>query len=351
MQAWTEEKILREAKKYKTKKEWRENSLKSYQAAARQKIVEKVSSHMEVLGTHHKRCIYTIKVLNKKIIYIGLTYNFNRRIRSHFETSRFKNLIKRFGKRAIKPEKITEYIDVNEAQKLEKKLINKFKSLKYEVLNIAKGGGLGGNTIYWTKDKILDEFKKVKSLEDWRTKYKGSYEAARKFGIYKDLSNKLERKARKPWKDKYLVIQDAKKYQTKTEWRRKSPSAVLYAEKNKFYSEATQHMKSKIPWRKWNHKNVIEEGRKYKTRTEWDRYSSASYLYALKHNLIDKILPSKNTVKWNKEKIIEIAKKYKSISEWRNSDPKSYKASVRLGYHHLTTKHLTYKIKIKKKFN
>lgn len=346
---WTFNKILSEAKKYKTKKDWRKYSKKSYLAATRNKIVDRVSSHMEALGTHHKRCIYTIKVLNKKIIYIGLTYNFNRRIKNHLETSRFKNLIKKFGKAAIKAEKITGYIDVKEAQKLEQKLIKKFRSLKYEVLNIVKGGGLGGNTVYWTKEKVLEEFKKIKSVEEWREKYKGSYQAAYKFNLYKKLSSNLLRKKREAslWTNKKSVLADALKYNTKSLWKKNSITAVRYARKNGFYDEATKHMKNAI-WGRWNKENVIEIGRKYKTRSEWDKKSHQSYIYALKNNLVDQVMPRKNNLIWNKKTILDIAKKYKTISEWRSHDPNSYKASVRYGYHKEATKHLIYKINLKK---
>jgi len=343
---WTFNEILSEAKKYKTKKDWRKYSKKAYQAAVRNKIVDRASAHMEVLGTHHKRCVYTIKVLDKKIIYIGLTYNFQRRIRNHLETSRFRNLIKKFGRDAIKAEKLTEYIDVKEAQKLETKLINKFKLLKYEVLNIVKGGGLGGNTIYWTKEKVLEEVKKIKSLEEWREKYKGSYQAAIKFNLYKRLSSNLTRKQRegKVWTDKASVLADALKYKSKSVWRDNSVSAVRFARKNGFYDEATKHMKNSI-WSRWDHKNVIEVGKKFKTRSEWNKKSHQSYLYALKHKLVDQVMPRMNSMIWNKETILKIVKKYKSISEWRANDPNSYKASVKYGYHKDATKHLIYKIK------
>ena len=41
------------------------------------------------MGSHYYRCLYSIEIKKEKKIYIGLTYNFNQRIKDHLKTKRF----------------------------------------------------------------------------------------------------------------------------------------------------------------------------------------------------------------------------------------------------------------------
>ena len=109
-----------------------------------------------------------MKLKDKKIIYIELTYNFKRRIRDHFKSERILTLIDRYGKDKIISKKLTEYLDNQEAIKKEGEFVNFMKERKkYEILNEKTTGGLGGTTIIWNKKKILIEAKKYKTIKEW----------------------------------------------------------------------------------------------------------------------------------------------------------------------------------------
>ena len=81
---------------------------------------------------------------------------------------------------------------------------------------------------------------------------------------------------------------------------------------------------------RWTKPLIKIEAKKFKTKSEWKRKSRFSYFAARYYNLLnDKSLTShfiKPTikVKWTKEKILLEAKKYKTRKEWRLKSPASY---------------------------
>jgi len=85
---------------------------------------------------------------------------------------------------------------------------------------------------------------------------------------------------------------------------------------------------------RWNKKLVSKESLKFKTRSDWQKKSGSSYVFALKNNLLDKLMPKKKYVyrgKWTNKNIIKEAKRYKSITEWQKNSWGSYKRSREIG--------------------
>ena len=180
---WPKEKVLEDALKYDSIKSWRYYSSAAYSTAWNKGWLNEVSAHMRKDGTFYKRCLYSIKIRNQNIVYIGLTFKYKKRIRDHLKTERFINLANKFGVKSIIPNQLTDYIDVNKAQRLEKKLIKKMKESGYEVLNKNNGGSIGGTEIKWSKKKIVESAKKYKTIKEWRKRFDPAYVAALKFGI------------------------------------------------------------------------------------------------------------------------------------------------------------------------
>ena len=300
---WSKNKILADALKYKTKKEWIMNSATAFRKSHDLNITDQASLHFEKVGNLLKRCVYTISVYGKKIIYIGLTFNFNERIKSHLKTRRFKDLIKVYGKKSLIINQVSEYIEINQAQKLEIKLVKKFKNLGYSVLNIAKAGGAGGMPLMWTPENIILDANKYKILKDWRVNSGGAYAAALRINIISKVTShmirninpgspnagkKLKYQNSKFSENKKEILLDAKKYSLKTTWITKSKAAYKYARDNGFYEEATKHMFQK---KKWDNKSVLAEGSKFKNRSDWNKNSAGSFRFALKHRLIKTVFP------------------------------------------------------------
>lgn len=270
---WTKKKILESSKGHKTIKSWRDNHPQAYTRAHRIKILDKITSKMIRLGDQYKRCIYSIKIKKYKIIYIGLTYNFDQRIQSHLKTKRFLKLRKKFGKNSLLIKKLSPYIDRAKAAEKEKNLIQKYKVNGYKILNRKEGGGLGSMKRMWNKESIYKSSKKYKFLRDWRTEESGAYQAAKKLGYLNDIKKNLKKMWEFKW-DKQSVFKDALKYKTRTEWARNS-RAYDSAQRNGWLNSATKHMiRGDVFWTKGK---ILKEALKYNKRIDFMKYSKGAY--------------------------------------------------------------------------
>jgi predicted GIY-YIG superfamily endonuclease len=175
---WSKKNILIEALKYRTKKEWIQRSGSSYNMAKRKGIISEASKHMNPLGTLHKRCLYTIKIPKYNLVYVGITFNYQRRITDHLNSLRFKNLINLYGRDAIISKKETDYLPIKDALERESLLIYQLTKIGFNVLNTTKGGQAGGNRLFWTYDKIIETTKKYTTFRDWVKNERRAYATA-----------------------------------------------------------------------------------------------------------------------------------------------------------------------------
>ena len=87
----------------------------------------------------------------------------------------------------------------------------------------------------------------------------------------------------------------------------------------------------------WNNKNnVIEESKKYKTRTEFYKKCISAYRSAIKHCWIDELIWLKNERKvkrgfWTIENLKKEAKKYATKSELLKNNKSAYVIAKKKG--------------------
>ena len=100
---------------------------------------------------------------------------------------------------------------------------------------------------FWNKKTIIEAVRKFKSFEEWIKKDKSqSYSVATNLGLLNDPEvtghlTKLEFRYIGHWtKDK--IIKDAKKYNSRSEWKKKSGGAYAAAKRYNYFEEATKHM-------------------------------------------------------------------------------------------------------------
>ena len=233
---WTKKRVLESALNYETKLDWLINDPKAYYAARRLKCLEYATRHMVPLGSLHSRCIYSIEVKNKKIIYIGLTYNFKRRIKDHFKSERISILKKKFGENKIISKKLTGYLSNQLAIKKEGEYVKVFEKKGYEILNEKTTGGLGGTTIIWTKGKILIEAIKYKTIKEWLENDPRSYKAAWAMGILPEATKHMKILWEKKW-NKKKIWASIKGIKVASHWREKFPGAEPAARRLGIYKE------------------------------------------------------------------------------------------------------------------
>ena len=161
---WTKERCQEEALKYTTKKEFGLYSASAYNRAKKLKIIDDICSHMIISGNIIKRCIYVYEFVDNSA-YIGLTYNIDNRHSRHLKQLNspvYKNVKNNI---LYKLKQLTNYINIEEARELENFYVNKYKNENWNVLNLKKTGGLGGNILKWTYDMCLKESKKISNYK------------------------------------------------------------------------------------------------------------------------------------------------------------------------------------------
>jgi len=163
------------------------------------------------------------------------------------------------------------------------------------------------------------------------------------------------------------------KYKTLKEFKKDYPKEYIFLYHKKLINKLCEDMgweyKDKKPTGYWTKERCIEEASKYKLKTEWKRYSSASHIAArengwyeecTKHMKISKFFNNvQQKVKkvgfsnlkkinedkkpkgyWTKERCLEEARKYSFRNLWQRNSSASYTKARENGWHEECTKHM-----------
>lgn len=297
---WSKEAILSEAKKYKTKVEWLRANKSAYKAASIYGYFDEATAHM---------------VSAKRI--------------SKWSKDAVIQNAQKFATIADWRKNGNAY-----AVALKNRWI---KEATAHMNNLKRSS--------WTFDEISEESKKYQTITEWAKLSKGSYGAASKKGWLKELTAHMPRSI-KPngyW-TKERIIEDAKKFKSRSEWQKNSPSATTMARRNGWFEDATSHMKLLVDHGKWTKKTVLKEAKKYKTKSEWGRAKNGSYGAALQHDWLyeasQHMVPADRTRKWTKELIFADAKKYSTRGEWHKAKGNAANVAISKGWHDEATKHM-----------
>ena len=282
---WTAEKILIDAQRFKSKSQWKANSPQAYKGSKKLGIFEKAVKHMHLIGSKYNRCLYSIKVRRKKIIYIGLTYNFEDRIKAHLKTKRFKKL----SRSNLIIKQLSNYIDKEKAAKLEIQTIKEFKFKGYILLNTHSGGGLGGSDLMWTKEKIIQSAKKFNHKMKWKESEPGAYASARKKKILNEVTSHMKILNPKGKWTRKTVISDALKYSSRSQWMKQSSGAYESAKNNGWFDNAVKHMVRPDMTMKWTIEKIKIDALKFKTKKHWHNHSSGAYGAAKKKGIFEEV--------------------------------------------------------------
>lgn len=183
---WTYDTCKEEALKYQTKKEFKEKCETAYKVVLRKKWF-KLIEHFKMLGNHKKRLIYA-QEFSDNCVYIGLTYDINKRCKNHL-TQKKEMVYKHMNKTKLQPtlKILTDYLNIDDAIKGEEEWIETYKNNGWRVLNIAKAGGIGGNTKKWDINTLITESSKYKNKKEFREKSYSAYCAVHRLKISKDV--------------------------------------------------------------------------------------------------------------------------------------------------------------------
>ena len=284
---WTKEKCGEEALKYNSRHEFELGNTSAYLTSRRNNWLDEIGSHMIVCGNKYKRCIYAIEFIDNHV-YIGLTYNFDKRIKDHFKdkstnkSSAFLHFKETNSSYEVK--QITDYLEKEEAVKMEDSILKSYIDKNWIPLNKAKCGSLGGNNLIWDFEKCKEEALKYKSRREFGVNSSSGYTSARINGWLDEICQHMEILIRKDYWNKELCLEEALKYKTRTEFIKNSKGAFAFAKKHGWLDDMYFHMnKVKNPNGFWSKKICLDEALKYKTRKELQLNNSACYS-AIKNN-------------------------------------------------------------------
>jgi hypothetical protein len=134
---------------------------------------------------------------------------------------------------------------------------------------------------------------------------------------------------------KERILEEGKKYKTKSEFHKSSNTAYNYARINGYLDE----MDFENGYIKRTNEQIKEEGKKYNSRNEFRISCPSLYRTALTSGLIDIIFPIQEkgekkvskSLKWNEEKIRRAAEKYEYRMDFCKKNHKAYTAAIKRG--------------------
>lgn len=347
MRKWTIEKIKEDAKKYNTKKEWKNNS-KSYAVAQWNHIIDECSTHMI---TYKKPKGYWTE---EKIKEESIKYNTKMEWKNNSKAS--------YGA----------------AQRLH--IIDKCSEHMIELLKPKR---------YWSNENIKKEALKYKTRVEWFNKNRSSYSIAiKKKILYECCKHMITTNRGKfiiyayEFSDRHYYVgltrrRDERKIEHLTDPR---SSVYKYIQKTNtiptykvlwgetVYDYIAQQKEKEWDnyylnnnwirlniantgsigsprYKKWTEEKIKEESLKYNTKRDWYTNSPKSYDAAQRYNLINILSKHMKSYKkpknyWTEEKIKEEALKYKTRMEWKNNSNGSYSKACTLGILNCCCKHM-----------
>ena len=240
---WSKENIFAEAKKYKTKSEFRKGCGSAYTLAWKKGLMKEMNWFIDgriKLFTDKIDCVYKYYFKETNSIYIGRTISKNKRDnqhRGHKEDTLYR-YAKANGLEVPAMEIIEDNLTIEEGQKREDYWIKYYKEMGYNMVNSAKAGSLGAiATGKWNKDSVFEESKKYTTRNEFRKYSNGAYTLAWKKGWLDEMS--WFKEIRKPngfW-TKERIYEEAKKYARRTQFARSCVKGYKVARQNSWLDE------------------------------------------------------------------------------------------------------------------
>lgn len=239
---WIYENCYEEAKKYQTKTEFCKGCGSAYDAAWKNKWLDDytwfVDGKIKTL-TDKNDSVYKY-VFEDGAIYIGRTLISQQKRRHDKHSTSEKDTVFRYAKEngleVPQMEIIEENITPIEGLKREDYWVNYYKENGYNVINKAKTGiGCGSlgaiNSGKWNKENVFAEARKYKTRSEFKKACQSAYNVAWKKGWLDDYT--WFKEVYKHW-DKENVFEEAKKYKSRLEFQKSCNRAYVVAWKNKW---------------------------------------------------------------------------------------------------------------------
>jgi hypothetical protein len=292
---WTYEKCKEKALEYKTRYDFYVNNYGAYNRSHKNGWLDDICSHMIIQNNNTKRCIYCYEFSDNSV-YVGLTYDIEKRQKNR-DISDFDQVIIHIKKTGLTPirKQLTDYIEVNEAIKLEKYYVEKYKNEGWNILNKSKTGAIGG-PLRWTYEKCKEEALKYKSRSEFKINSPGSYSSSLEHNwIDKICSHMISTQKPTGYWTFDRCREEALKYKSKVEFSNMNNGSFSAAYRKGWLDEICSHMNNKIikPKNYWTYDKCKEESSQFKTKRDFFKNSQSAYSAAYKNGWLDDFFKNK----------------------------------------------------------
>lgn len=331
---WTYDKVKKVAQKYTNRKDFMDNDSAAAAWAKANGYWDDLTSDWDYLGSLNFRGVYAWEFTDKTV-YVGLTDNFERREKEHLSDEGVTVVSKHMKETGLRPTfvKISDYLEVKEAQSLEECTIATYEDNGWISLNRAKAGGLGWCKRYWTLERVKEEAKKYNTKTSFKKGSYSAYNTAVKNGwmdeVTKGYKNLLIR-----WTPE-LVWKEVEKYNKLSEFRKHSSKAFHAARRLGIYDEIKNHLKvNKSPYEHSTQEDLINELPNYTSITNLRSQNPSLYnkfrSLGIENQMRD-YYGLQTFTKWDDNSLEIEANKYNSRFDFQKGNPYAYQLSRKKG--------------------
>lgn len=335
------ERCRTEALKHSSRKMFRDNCASAHDSALRNGWLDEICLHMLRKGNKMKRCIYRY-IFTDNSTYVGLTHDLDER-KSNRKKNTNDSVISHINKTKLTPKitQLTDYLPIDEAVKLEEEYRLKYIAEGWNVLNRVKCGSLGGNTLFWTYDKIIEVASECTTKKEFNEKYHGAYLAAHKIRVIDDVcSHMIPHIMPKEYWTYDNCEKEFLKYNTLCKLKKFRSICYKSALENDWIDKLSKHM---LPFKKQNKFKHTYEFCEKITQT-YDNYSSfikneSTLLYHIvKNGWKDELTHHMHHIKveigyWNNiENCHTAALKYSNRTDFKKRNGSAYNIACKNGW-------------------
>lgn len=344
---WTYEICKETALKYNDRDELSKKEGACYSIITKSGWLELIS-HIEKKTTLFNRFIYAFEFPDNHV-YVGLTYNLNKRKSDHLTTEKRVSPVvehmKKTGLNYTFKNVFGEPFPKDVAGEMEKRALQNYTEKGWIPLNKAKPGGLGGMKLLWSLEKIREELKGVKTLSEAKKKIPPhAFYNIRKYGWWDEICSQLIIDVRTIWTLE-TATKELEKYKTRSEVRNNAYGLYKFISKNNLLHLVPKPQRKFLLKDKYTKEEVYEKCLRF-SKCEDIMKSDREYYTCAKNNGwwedIVELIKKKRGIKskYSYEECLNTALKYQDKSIFKKENSGMYGVMMKIGWWKEMSKHM-----------
>jgi hypothetical protein len=296
------ERTFEESKKYSSRMAFSKGSYGAYRVSKKNGWLDEMAwLNRKNIYKDPVDCVYKYHFVNENAVYIGRTIYPELRDKQHRTIG--KDSVNRFAKEhnteIPKMEIIEDKLTIIEGAKREAYWEKYYRINGFSMINVQPCGSLGlmckGK---WSKEKCFEESKKYKTRSEFQKNAGQAYHISIEKGWIEEMvwfpKNRIHPNGY--WRNKENFLKEANKYGSKKELEKNNLAAYAAGLKYGYFKDVKWKYERKVlPIGYWKNKeHVMEEAKKYTSRNEFRKGNQSAYWAAHKYGYINDINWFKN---------------------------------------------------------